>query len=126
MRERWLDLECRKRVVTDACFADAVFAVRPDWVERWRGGMKQDQRTGVGSKKLRERACLLDSAAAEIASDADSREGGRIKLHRWLNAARRFAGFLPALQTLFYDKPAHSLDLERYLCGTWANSDAVP
>ena len=57
-------------------FADAVLSVRPDWVERWRGGMKQDQRTGVGSKKLRERARLLDNAAAEIASDAGNREGG--------------------------------------------------
>ena len=60
------------------CAADAVLSVRPDWVERWRSGMKQDQRTGVGSKKPRERARLLDNAAAEIASDAGSREGGRI------------------------------------------------
>ena len=57
-------------------FADAVFAMRADWVERWRGGMKQDQRTSVGSKKLKERARLLDNAAAEIASDAGNREGG--------------------------------------------------
>ena len=55
-------------------FADAVFAVRPDWVERWRGGMKQDQRTSIGGKKLKERAHLLDNAAAETASYAGSQE----------------------------------------------------
>ena len=55
-------------------FADAVFAMRPDWVEHWRGGAKQDQRTSVGGKKLKERVRLLDDAAAETASDADSRE----------------------------------------------------
>ena len=55
-------------------FADAVFAVQPDWVEHWRGGMKQDRRTSVGGKKLKERAHLLDNAAAETASYAGSQE----------------------------------------------------
>ena len=55
-------------------FADAVFAVRPDWVECWRGGTKQDQRTSVGGKKLKERVRLLDNAATETTSDAGSQE----------------------------------------------------
>ncbi len=46
-------------------FAVAVLSLRMDWVKRWRDGMKQDKRTSVGSKKLKERARLLDSAAAE-------------------------------------------------------------
>ena len=49
-------------------FAEAVFALRPDWVERWRIGDKHDRRTRVGSKKLRERARLLDEVTAETVS----------------------------------------------------------
>ena len=49
-------------------FAEAVFALRPDWVERWRHGEKHDRQTGTGRKKLRERARLLDEAIAGTAS----------------------------------------------------------
>lgn len=55
-------------------FADAVFSVQPEWVERWRRGMKQDHRTSVGSKKLKERVRLLDNAVAETTSDASSQD----------------------------------------------------
>ena len=56
-------------------FADAVLSVQPDWVERWRSGRKEDPLTSVGRLKLKERARLLDNAAAEAASDTDGREG---------------------------------------------------
>ena len=67
-KERLMDpADCR-------AFADAVLELRLDWVERWRLGMRQDQRTSVGGKKLKERARLLDNAVAETTSDADNEE----------------------------------------------------
>ena len=69
-KERLADpAECR-------AFADAVLAVRPDWVKRWRLGMKDDQRTSVGSKKLKQRAHLIDSAVVESNSDVRPRLKG--------------------------------------------------
>lgn len=53
-------------------FADAVLTLRPNWVERWRLGMRQDQRTSVGGKKLKERARLIDNAVPESNPDEDS------------------------------------------------------
>ena len=51
-------------------FAAAVIALYPEWVERWRKGMKQDPRTSTGGKKLKHRARLLDNAVAKDPSDA--------------------------------------------------------
>ena len=64
-----LEKERLSELAERRAFADAVFAMRSDWVKRWRDGMKQDQKTSVGSKKLKERARLLDEVAAETASD---------------------------------------------------------
>ena len=41
-------------------FTRVMFSVRGEWIKRWRRGAKQDQHTPVGSKKLKERARLLD------------------------------------------------------------------
>lgn len=55
-------------------FATAVIALYPEWVERWRKGMKQDQQTSTGSKKLKNRARLIDNAVAQASSDVESHE----------------------------------------------------
>lgn len=47
-------------------FVEAVFSSYADWVDSWRRGNKQDQRTSLGKKKLRERARLLANVAGEI------------------------------------------------------------
>ena len=51
-------------------FVEAVLMARSDWVAQWRRGAKYDQQTNVGSKKLRERARLLDEVAAKSFSDS--------------------------------------------------------
>lgn len=55
-------------------FAAAVTALYPEWVERWRKGMKHDQRTSTGGKKLKHRARLLDNAVAQGSSNAGPQE----------------------------------------------------
>ncbi len=39
-------------------------AVPSGWIQAWRQGRRQDPRTGVGKKKLRERAALVDEVLA--------------------------------------------------------------
>ena len=55
-------------------FAAAVIALYPEWVERWRKGMKQDPRTSTGGKKLKHRARLLDNAVAQTPRDVGPHE----------------------------------------------------
>ncbi len=50
-------------------FANAVLATRQDWIALWRRGEKHDRRTNVGSRKLKERARLIDQDAAETNAD---------------------------------------------------------
>ena len=45
-------------------FANAMLAMHPDWIARWRRGMPNDGHTVTGSKKLKERARLVDAASA--------------------------------------------------------------
>ena len=39
-------------------------AVPTEWIQQWRKGKKQDPQTGVGKKKLKERAALVDGVLA--------------------------------------------------------------
>ena len=39
-------------------------AVPSRWIQGWRQGRKQDPQTGVGKKKLKERAALVDDVLA--------------------------------------------------------------
>ncbi len=48
-------------------FAEAVLSAPTDLVEHWRRGTKQEPRTNVGRKKLRERARLLDNVVLRLA-----------------------------------------------------------
>lgn len=65
-----LDKERLEDSVELLAFTKAVFSVREEWVKHWRSGRKQDQRTPLGSKKLKERARLLDRA--DIATDLEN------------------------------------------------------
>ena len=55
-------------------FAAAVLALYPEWVARWRKGMKHDPRTSTGGKKLKHRARLLDNAVTQAPSDDRPKE----------------------------------------------------
>ena len=72
-------IHLEKERLTDSAerraFADAVLSMQPAWVECWRGGIKNDPLTSVGRQKLKERARLLDNAAAETDSGAGGWEG---------------------------------------------------
>ena len=61
-----LRIHLEKERLADAserqAFAQAVLALFPNWVERWRHGAPHDRQTNLGSKKLKERARLLDQA----------------------------------------------------------------
>ncbi len=61
-KERLADPEERQ------AFAHAVSTLYPDWIERWRRGDRNDRETKVGSKKLKERAHLLDRELAGTGS----------------------------------------------------------
>ena len=39
-------------------------AIPTEWIQQWRKGRKQDPQTGVGKKKLKERAALVDEVLA--------------------------------------------------------------
>ena len=62
-----LRIHLEKEPLADAAerraFAQAVLALFPEWVERWRQGAPHDRRTRIGGKKLKERVRLLDRAA---------------------------------------------------------------
>lgn len=69
-----LEKESLKDASDCQAFAAAVIALYPEWVERWRKGMKHDPRTSVGGKKLKQRACLLDRAVSQTPSSAGPQE----------------------------------------------------
>ena len=62
-----LRVHLEKEPLADAAerraFAQAVLALFPKWVERWRQGEPHGRQTSIGSKKLKERIHLLDRAA---------------------------------------------------------------
>lgn len=55
-------------------FAEAVVSLYPDHIESWRRGVKRESATGVGKKKLRERARLLDNVMADTVVEASGQE----------------------------------------------------